>query len=262
MDLREVDLRRQDKAAIGPDEIPVNTERLLLSYNDLRTIEFSFFFSHFALWEIDVSHNQLTTLSFLRCFRALGRVDISSNSLAVDDLLDLRRTVIIRISLSDNPFDDVCSQFPLFVPTILSHAWVINDWFVTDAERAVQRDYESSLEFGSILIASRKHRGPTPIHLSPAQAGKLIMRDHDFELDRGVEFTPARGDLVRKIDAQTQFDRLSYLTLVFPFPLPDGAFQDYLGVGVGLLGKLWIDEPLDTIPHFVCPAYWFGLRMM
>jgi hypothetical protein len=145
MALREVDLRRQDKSEITPEDIPPSTERLLLSYNELRTIDFRFFFSHFALWEIDLSHNQLTTRTFLRCFRALGQLNISSNCLAVDDLLDLRRTVIMRVSLNDNLFEDVCSQFPLFVPTILSHAWVINDWFVTDGVEPRIREHSDRL---------------------------------------------------------------------------------------------------------------------
>ena len=97
-------------------------------------------------------------------------------------------------------------------------------------------------------------------HESYAQAGKLLVQDHDFLLSTdGVSLMAPRGTALKKLDTQGQFERLTYLRGVYQYDLPAGEFHDYFGVAAAILAKIWIGEPIDTIPRLLCRAYWFGI---
>ena len=258
--MRTVDLRNSSKTELLQDEIPNDTEVLLASHNEISEIDFRFFFKNSYLWEIDLSHNNLKDLSFLKPFKTLGFLDISANNIGIEQLLDLRQTIILRINLSDNRFDSVMQQHPLFIPTLLSKSWIIDDHFITDFERGIHRKYIDSLEFGSILLSSDGLPKSKMNHESYAQAGKLLVQDHDFQLSTGgIALSHPRGGPLYKLDTQGQFERLSYLRSVYPFELPRGSFIDYFGLAAAILAKIWIGQPLDTIPRLLCRAYWFGI---
>jgi hypothetical protein len=256
----EIDLRRREKTELAPSEVPSQAERLLLSHNFFRSFPFDFFFRFSQLWEIDLSHNRLTSLEFLRCFSALGFLDLSWNELPLAALLDLRNATIVQINLQNNPFYETAGQFPLFIPTLLAHCWVINGWFITDSDRAVHREYAATIGYGSVLMRILRREVPEPGHLSASQAAKRLVSDRDLGKEDHPELTSGRGDLVKKMGILSQFDRLSYLSSSFPLVVPAGEFRDYFGVAVAVVAKLWIGESMDTIPHLLCPGYWYILQ--
>jgi hypothetical protein len=259
MDLVTVDLRRSGKASMSQDDIPLATERILLSYNDITLIPTPFFFGHNHAIEFDLSHNRLRSITFLRCFGALRFLDVSGNNLSVEDLMDLHPTIIMRIDVRDNTFTDIFYEHPLFIPTLLRHCWIINDVFQTDFDRSQHEAHENGLEFGEILVASQRHPGSTIKHHSTGQSGRLVLEDRAFELDTKIVFTPARVEILKKLDPLPQIDRLQYLATQFAFELPDGDFADYFGLAVAVLAHIWINEPLPTVPHLLCRTYWFAI---
>jgi hypothetical protein len=255
----EIDLRRLGKTELTPDEVPSRAERLLLSYNNIRTFPSTFFYSHSSLWELDLSHNRLTSLDFLRCYRALGILDISWNHLPIISLLDLRSAVILRLTLHNNRFDDFAAEFPMFIPTLLRRCWIINDSFITDAERTANREYEATLAYGNALISVMQPDIPSPLYFSASQTGRMLLNDRELGNKEGIEIIPPYAEIVIKHEELNQIHRLAYLTTVFPMRVPEGTFTDYFGVSVAILGRLWIGEPIGTVPHFLCPGYWFDL---
>jgi hypothetical protein len=255
----EVDLRRLDRADFAIADIPIATERLLLSYNRLRSFRFDFFFRHCHIFHFDLSHNELTSLKFLRCYRALGFLDISRNRLPLKALLDIQHIAILRINLRDNQFDETMAHAPLFVPTILSQCWIIDGHFITDADRAAHAEFQSTLAFGGILAEAIKPDGHDHPHLSVSQVARFFVGLDEELHEPGVIFTPPRSDAIARLTAQPQLDRLAYLATDFPVELPDGPFVDYFGVAIAIVAKLWIGEPVQTVPHFLCPAYWYRI---
>lgn len=257
--MRTVDLRHKKKTELLPSDVPNDTEVLVASFNNISHIDSRFFYSCLQLWEIDLSNNQLRSLNFLRCFRGLGFLDISDNNLGAEQLLDLSQSIILRLNLSGNNFDEVLYQHPLFIPTLLPNCWIINDHFITDYERAKHVKYRESLEFGSIMMAEGKNRQTKMKHVSTAHAGRLIVKDHEIETDGGIAFMPPRGAGLKKINACGQFERLGFLAQLYHFDLPAGEFQDYFGLAAAILSNLWIGEPIETISRLLCRSYWFGI---
>jgi hypothetical protein len=69
-----------------------------------------------------------------------------------------------------------------------------------------------------------------------------------------IDLTPPYGEVVMKLDVLGQIARIGHLATVFPIEVPHGNFANYFGVAVAVLARLWIGEPMDTFPHFLCPG--------
>lgn len=259
MDLKVFDARNKDLTEISKSEVPDSIEDFLISHNKLANLDSDFFDSKTHLFNIDLSYNQFSSLQFLRCFCCIGFLDLSHNLLDIDDLFDIRNCVILRLILNHNNFEEAMYNDPLLIPTIVSHAWVVNGDFITDRQRQLFKNYESTLEYGNSILSSSRFRSTKPIYVSTAQAGKYYVNDHDLTSHHGTSFTPSLGAIPVQIDRQSQFDRLQYLTKFVTFEAPDGEFIDYLGASLGILCKLWIGEKMNLIPHLLCRNYWFGI---
>ncbi|OHT16305.1 hypothetical protein TRFO_13318 [Tritrichomonas foetus] len=259
MELKIFDVRNTDKTTLSSDDVPSITEEFIASHNRLSSLDFDFFFAKNHVFSIDLSYNQLTDLSFLRCFRSLGFLDISHNFLDLDNLFDLRNTVIVRLYFKNNNFDDLNQKYPMLIPTILSHAWVINGTFISDYQKQIFKNYENTLEFGNLIISNSRFKITKSNHSSTAQAGKGYIFDHDFEYNNGVKFTTPLGTTPFKFDEFPQIERIRYLSRFSHFELPNGDFNDYFGLTLGILLKVWIGESIYIIPRMLCRVYWFNI---
>lgn len=263
MNLKKLDFSHQDLDELRSSDIPNDTEMINASYNNLYELDFSIFFKKIHLWFLDLSFNQISTLSFLRCFKSIGYLNITNNQIEIDDLFDIRDTVIVRIDLENNYFNELSKNDPYIIPTILSHSWIINDVFITDYQRDCYNKYENTLEFGNSVLSWRKFKGPKPVHSSVHQAGKNYILDHQISIQTGkdVLFNPPLGDTAYKTDGKSQIEKIQYLStsFLFNFQLPDGDFSDYFGLSLGILSVLWIGGSVDSIPRLLCQAYWYNL---
>lgn len=259
MDSKVFDARNQNLSTLSSKDVPNNIEEFLVSHNNLTTLDFDFFFKKFFVSTIDLSYNQFNSLSFLRCFRCISFLDISNNFLDIDDLFDIRNCVILRLVLNNNNFEGAMNNDPLLVPTIVSHAWVINGDFITDQQRQLFRNYESTLEYGNSILTSGRFRSTKPTYLSTAQAGKFYISNHDYTNEKGIQFSPSSCAPALMVDESTQYERIQYLSQLQQFELREGDFQDYFGLALGLLSKLWIDEKVQLIPRSLCRAYFFNI---
>lgn len=254
------DARNQNLSTLSSDDVPKCTEKFLVSHNNLSTLDTDFFFSKIHISSLDLSYNQFTSLSFLRCFRCIEFLDVSYNFLDIDDLFDIRDCVILRLILNNNNFDDAMMNDPLLIPTIVAHAWTINGEFITDQQRKLFQSYESTLEYGNSILTSGRFRVTKPGYLSTAQAGKIYISNHNYANDKGIQFTPSACASSLTIDELTQYERIQYLSKYSQFELPEGNFKDYFGLTLGILSKLWIDEKVQLIPRLISRAFFFNIN--
>ena len=258
-DLYVYDIRNTDRKELDEKEVPNSVEEYIASYNNISSIYFEYFFLKVHIATIDLSYNQLTDLTFLRCFNSLRYLNVSHNFLDLDSLLDIRNIVIARLYIKYNNFDELHKKFPQVIPTILSHAWVINGIFITDYQRKMNKNYETTLEFGNVILANTRYRSVKSKFTSTAQAGKHYIFDHDITYNNGVKFTPPLATYPLKIDQNPQIERVMYLREFSQFQLPDGEFDDYFGLALGILSHLWIGESLYLIPRLLCRVFWFNI---
>lgn len=263
MNFKKLDFSHKEIDELIASDIPNDTEEIDVSYNNLLELDSSIFFKKIKIWLINLRHNQLSSLSFLRCFKSIGFLDISDNLIEIDDLFDLRDTVIVQINLKNDYFDHLSKSDPFVIPTILSHSWIINNEFITDYQRECYSKYEETLEFGNSVLLWRRFKGPKPVNSSVHQAGKNYILDHQIEIQTGndVVFNPPLGETAYRTDNKSQIDKIKYLStnFLFHFQLPEGEFSDYFGLALGILSVLWVGGNVDSIPRLLCRAYWFNL---
>lgn len=261
MILKKLDFSHKELEELNSTDIPNDTEELDVSYNNLFELDFSTFFKKIRVWFLNLSHNQLSSLSFLRCFKSIGFLDVSDNLIEIDDLFDLRDIVIVRINLKNEYFNHLSKSDPYVIPTILRHSWIINDDFITDYQRECYSKYEETLEFGNSILLWRRFKGPKPVHSSVHQAGKNYILDHQIEsqTEKDVIFNPPLGESAYRTDDKSQLDKIKYLSnsFLFQFQLPKGEFEDYFGLTLGILSVLWVGGQVDSIPRLLCRSYWF-----
>ncbi|OHT08282.1 hypothetical protein TRFO_04885 [Tritrichomonas foetus] len=260
MNQKRVEYIDKDIKELVLSDVPNDTEYLDVSFNKISSIKPDFFYFKVHLFSINLSYNQLETLDFLKCFRCIGYLDISNNLLEIDDLFDIRKSVIINLKLNNNNFDEIASKDKFLIPTIMEHAWIINGQFITDNERKLYSKYKETLEFGKSILAGRRHKILQAIHTSSAQAGKNYMYDHEIEQGYGVKFTPPLGTTALKIDVFPQIHKIQYLLTSFQFDLPKGEFNDYFGVALGILAHVWIGEQINLLSRYLSRAYYFKIQ--
>ncbi|EAY18198.1 hypothetical protein TVAG_122640 [Trichomonas vaginalis G3] len=254
----EIAFKRQGLSleVINPDEIPEDATFIDLSNNNFLSIPPETFISKTKVFKFSIANNILTDLSFLRCFEALVSLDISSNQLEIDELLQIRHIYIIFLNAQKNSFVDKLKDNPLTLIIILKRAWIINGTFVTDYARQIAKQYKKTLEFGESILNARREKLSEHNTASTTQAAKHFLIGTSFKFQEPGKFITPSGRYVKDLANRPQIEKLKYLHQNYPIDVPTGTFSDYFAIILGILSYQWMNVPISTIPRLLSRGFW------
>jgi hypothetical protein len=253
-----VDLQRRDLKNVEREQVPYETETLILSNNQLTALTPGIFDRHFAIFDIDLSFNELTSLKALVYFKGLNELDLRHNCLEIDELLDLRHIHIFHLRLSDNNFQKYTHKYPLTIIALLKRCWIIDGTFITDHTRAQAKEFKKTINFSNTILAARRSQ-PKELRMAGAtsSAQSFLAGTSCKFIEPGKFMHPHCRELAL-LSKHSQLERLGCIKrrVAFRFDLIEGNFLDYLSLVMGILGHHWMKVPIEWIARTVEKSYW------
>lgn len=248
-------IANQNRTTISKNEIPNKTTYLDLSRNQIEKLDNDFFENCPKLWNVNLSHNKLKTLSFAHDLAAIEVLDISYNNLSFDNLIDIFHIYVIQLKLQGNKFISKINNF-LVLPAVLTHAWIINGIFITDYMRKQAKEFSESLSFGEEIMKLRKDQYTTSKQASISNSAHDFLNGTAVKFNEPGTYISRTGLLMKEYNEKPQINRLNLIMQLNPIELLNGTFTDYLGVSMGILSFFWMQIPVDLIPRTLCGNYW------
>ena len=250
------DAQGKNLETIESQEIPKITTNAILSNNKFTVLPQDLFDKTPRIWNIDLKHNYLTDLSFMKSIRALQRFDISYNQLEIDELLQIRHVYIIFLYAAGNGFQQYFAPHPLTMICIMKRAWIIDGIFITDYQRKKAKEFKKTLAFGETVLAARREKPSELKSMGTTQMCKAFLSGTSCKFTEPGLYISATGTFIQSLSKRPQSEKFKYLAKLYPVDLPVGTFIDYFGLALGILSNQWLNLPVAQIPRLISRAYW------
>jgi hypothetical protein len=251
-----VDLSGQGLFEFDASLITPDTTEVRIPDNQLTSLPPQTFKGRSHIWILDFNGNFLADLSYLKCFGALGYLDLRNNCLAFDELLDITHVYVAHVRLDGNPFSKLIEDQPLTLPALLDRAWIIDGEFISDYTRRLAKSFRETIAFGETILACRRIQTTISPLTGVSQVAMTFLSGDTVQFGRVGEVISSAGVLLKSLDRQPQIERLRHLAMIWPPKVGEGGFVDYFGLALGILSAEWMNGQMDLIPRMICHDYW------
>jgi len=223
---------------IDTDSVSDEVEVIKISKNKISKVPHKLSSKLRHVDQVFMNNNLFCSISFLKMFRCLSLLDISDNPLTLSSLFSIRNCVIGKLFVNLD-FQNSPNYKPIILTAILPKVWIINNVFITDYQRKLSKEYESSKRYQAVTHEFRAS----------------MKVDDSSDMCVETSFMSPKSQNYFSLVNKPQFQRIHFLSDSFKYVLPFEGYSDIFYVVLGILSSMWLNEGVSLIPEVFCSSW-------